>query len=81
MRNRVKWWIKDVKDWWEFKHDYVDMDSDEADELGRAYHDHKVRVRDAGRPGGTGQGNAPRARPSPNPAGPGGNPIPRQKEV
>jgi hypothetical protein len=33
MVNRVKWWIKDVKDWWEFKHAYVDQDSPEAEEL------------------------------------------------
>jgi hypothetical protein len=46
---RIRFLIEDLKDYFEYKHAYVNMDSPEAAELGRQYHDHKVKVRDAGR--------------------------------
>jgi len=52
IKHRIKVLIKDIGDYVEYKRAFVPMNSPEAAELNRAWHDAKVRVRDAGRPGG-----------------------------
>ena len=48
LKHRIKIFIEDAKDYVDYKRAYVDSDSPEAAELDRAWHDHKVKVRDAG---------------------------------
>ena len=50
--------IAEIRDYIDYRRGYVEMNSPEAEELGRAYHDHKIRVRNAGKPRGLGGDNA-----------------------
>jgi hypothetical protein len=47
--HRVLPLICELRDWIEYKRTYSDQDTPEAAKLGRAWHDHKVRVREAGK--------------------------------
>ena len=49
MRAALSHFIEDVRDYIDYRRAYVDQDSPEAAELDRAWHDHKVKVRKAGK--------------------------------
>ena len=42
--------VEDVRDYSDYRRSFVDQASPEAAELGRAWHDHKLRVRESGNP-------------------------------
>jgi hypothetical protein len=49
LRHRIRLLIDDVRAHIDYRSAYVDQDSPEAAILDRAWHDHKVRVKKAGK--------------------------------
>ena len=49
LRHRILLLVEDVRDYSDYRRSFVDQASPEAAELGRAWHDHKLRVRESGK--------------------------------